>query len=137
MLFLGWLLVFGSIFAFIQAFAVGGWNGFFVNLLVAILFGVPGFLLLTKPMAGAEVLTMVMALAFIALGVFEIIAPLAAHLAGAGWWVLDGAVTLLLGVLVLAQWPLSGLWAIGLYTGITLLVHGFSWIMFALGLHRM
>jgi uncharacterized membrane protein HdeD (DUF308 family) len=73
---------------------------------------------------------MVMALTFIALGLFEIIAPLAAHVAGAGWWVMDGIVTLLLGILVLAQWPVSGLWTIGFYVGITLLMHGFSWIMF-------
>lgn len=137
MYFFGWLLVFASILAFVQAFAVGSWNGFFLNLLVAILFGVPGFLLLTKPVASAEVLTMIMAVSFIGLGLFEIVAPLAAHLQGAGWWILDGIVSAGLGILILAQWPVSGLWAIGLYIGITLVTHGFSWIMFALGLRNL
>ena len=133
----GWLLVIAAAIAIVYAFMVGSWHGFFLNLLVAILFGAFGFLLLTKPLASAEALTMVMAVSFIVLGTFEIIAPLASHLQGAVWWVLDGIVSLGLGIFILVQWPITGLWVIGLYIGITLLLHGFSWIMFALGLHSL
>jgi uncharacterized membrane protein HdeD (DUF308 family) len=134
--FFGWLLVIAGVIAVVNAFIVGSWNGFFVNLLVALFFGTFGFLMLTRPLASAEALTMVMAVCFVVLGIFEITAPLAAQMPGAGWWVLDGIVSLGLGILILAEWPFSGLWAIGLYIGITLIMHGFSWAMFALGLHR-
>jgi uncharacterized membrane protein HdeD (DUF308 family) len=43
----------------------------------------------------------------------------------------------LLGLLVLAQWPASGLWVIGLFLGIDLIFHGFAWIAVALCLRAM
>jgi len=137
MYFFGWLLIFGAIIEMVQAFMVGTWSGFFLNLLLAILFGVIGFLLLTRPMASAEAITMVMAMFFIVRGAYEIIAPLVVHLQGWGWWVLDGIVTLVLGILILAPWPVTGLWVIGLFIGINLIFRGFSWIMFALAMHKM
>ena len=80
---------------------------------------------------------MVMAVLFIVLGVYQIIAPLVVHLQGWGWWVLDGIVTAVFGVLILAQWPVTGLWVIGLFIGIDLILNGFTLTMFALGLHKM
>jgi len=136
MYFFGWLLIFAAAIEIVRAFMVGTWSGFFLNLLVAILFGVIGFLLLTRPVASAEAITMVMAMFFIVLGTYQIIAPLVVHLQGWGWWVLDGIVTLVLGLLVLAQWPATGLWVIGLFIGINLIIHGFSWIMFTLAVHK-
>ncbi len=137
MVFFGWLLIFAAIIEIVLAFMVGTWSGFFIHLLAGILSGVIGFLLLKKPVASAEAITMVMAVLFIVLGVYQIIAPLAVHLQGWGWWVLDGIVTAVCGVLILAQWPVSGLWVIGLFIGIDLILNGFTAIMFALGLHKM
>jgi uncharacterized membrane protein HdeD (DUF308 family) len=137
MVFFGWLLIFAAIIEIVLAFMVGTWSGFFLHLLMGILCGVIGFLLLTKPVASAEAITMVMAVLFIVLGFYQIIAPLVAHLQGAGWWVLDGIVTAVLGVLILAQWPVSGLWVIGLFIGIDLILNGSTLIRFALGLHKM
>jgi uncharacterized membrane protein HdeD (DUF308 family) len=137
MVFFGWLLIFAAIIEIILAFMVGTWSGFFLHLLVGILFGVIGFLLLKKPVASAEAITMVMAVLFIVLGVYQIIAPLVVHLQGSGWWVLDGIVTAVLGILILAQWPVSGLWVIGLFIGIDLILNGFTLSMFALALHKM
>ena len=45
-------------------------------------------------------------------------------LPGWGWQVADGLVTLALGLLVLAEWPGSGLWVIGLFVGIDLIFYG-------------
>jgi uncharacterized membrane protein HdeD (DUF308 family) len=44
---------------------------------------------------------------------------------------------LVLGILVLAQWPVSGLWVIGLFVGIELIFYGGAWIALALGLHSL
>jgi uncharacterized membrane protein HdeD (DUF308 family) len=46
----------------------------------------------------------------------------------------DGIITLVVGLLVLAQWPASGLWVIGLFIGIDLIFYGAAWIALALGL---
>jgi uncharacterized membrane protein HdeD (DUF308 family) len=42
-----------------------------------------------------------------------------------------------LGLLILAPWPVTGLWVIGLFIGINLIFRGFSLIMFALAMHKM
>jgi aquaporin Z len=43
----------------------------------------------------------------------------------------------LVALLVLAQWPVSGLWVIGLFLGIDLLFYGAAWIALALHLRAM
>jgi uncharacterized membrane protein HdeD (DUF308 family) len=137
MYFFGWLLVLASIFEFVSSFMVGHWGGFFLHLLVAIVCGVVGVLMLTKPVISAEALTMVMAMFFLVMGVYQLIVSMWTHLPGWGWQALSGVVTAILGVLVAAGWPVSGLWAIGLFVGIDLFFFGWAWIMLAIGLRKM
>ena len=134
MLFFGWLLVFASGIEIAQAVMVGQWAGFFHHLLSAILFGVTGLLLVTRPMISAEVVTVVIAMFLLIGGLFQLIGSLAIALPGWGWQAADGIITLVLGLLVLAQWPASGLWVIGLLVGIDLILYGGAWIALALRL---
>lgn len=134
MLFFGWLLVTACGIEIIQAILVGHWAGFFYHLLAAILFGVAGFLLVTRPLLGAEVATILMAVFFLVGGLFEVFGSLWIALPGWGWQVADGLITFVLGFLVLAQWPASGLWVIGLFIGIDLIFYGAAWIALAIGL---
>ncbi len=53
------------------------------------------------------------------------------------WQVADGLITLVLGLFVLAEWPVSGLWVIGLFVGIDLIFYGCAWIGLALNLRTM
>jgi uncharacterized membrane protein HdeD (DUF308 family) len=39
--------------------------------------------------------------------------------------------------LLLAEWPVSGLWVIGLFVGIDLIFYGAAWIALATSLHKM
>jgi uncharacterized membrane protein HdeD (DUF308 family) len=137
MYFFGWLLVLASIFEFVSAFMVGNWAGFFLHLLIAILFGIVGVLMLVRPVISAEALTLVMSMFFLIAGLFQLIASLWAHLPGWGWHALSGVVTSILGILVLAGWPVTGLWVIGLFVGINLVFYGWAWIALAIGLHKM
>jgi uncharacterized membrane protein HdeD (DUF308 family) len=137
MLFFGWLLVLASIFEFVSAFMVGNWAGFFLHLLIAILFAITGVLMLTRPVISAEAVTLVMSMFFLIAGLYQLIASLWTHLPGWGWQALSGVVTSILGVLVLAGWPASGLWVIGLFVGIELIFYGWAWIALAIGLHKM
>ncbi|MGO9356891.1 MAG: HdeD family acid-resistance protein [Xanthobacteraceae bacterium] len=134
MLFFGWLLVIACGIESAQAVMVGHWAGFFHHLLAAILFGVAGLLLVTRPVISAEVATVFMAMFFIVGGLFQLIGSFVVTLPGWGWHALDGVITLALGLMVLAQWPVSGLWAIGLFIGIDLIFYGWAWIALALGL---
>jgi uncharacterized membrane protein HdeD (DUF308 family) len=48
------------------------------------------------------------------------------------WVLLDGVVSLLLGVLIWRRWPVSALWVIGLFVGIEMLLNGWSLVMLSL-----
>jgi len=132
----GWMLLFAGVAEFVNAFMVGHWAGFFLHLLASILFAVTGFLFLVRPVISAEVATLLMSMFFLIGGLYEFIASLWFHLPGWGWQAFDGAISLLMGILLLVQWPLSGFWAIGLFIGIDLIFAGSAWVALALNLHK-
>jgi uncharacterized membrane protein HdeD (DUF308 family) len=134
MLFFGWLLVLAGAIEVVQAVLVGHWAGFFQHLLAAILFLVVGLIMVMRPIISAEVLTLFMAVFFMVGGLFQLIGAAWITLPGWGWHVVDGIITIALGVLVFMQWPASGLWVIGLFVGIDLIFYGLAWIAIALGL---
>jgi uncharacterized membrane protein HdeD (DUF308 family) len=137
MVFFGWLLVLAGIFEFVMAFMVGNWAGFFLHLLLAILFGIVGVMMLTRPVVSAETWTLVISVFFLIGGLYQLIASLWTHLPGWGWHALSGVVASVLGVLILVGWPASGLWVIGLFVGIALVFYGWAWIALAIGLRKL
>jgi uncharacterized membrane protein HdeD (DUF308 family) len=134
MAFFGWLLVIACGIEIAQAVMVGHWAGFFYHLLAAILFGVVGVFIVARPVISAEVATVFMALFFLVHGLFLLVGSVVVAAPGWGWRAADGIITVVLGLLVLAQWPASGLWVIGLFVGIDLIFYGGAWIALALGL---
>ena len=94
-------------------------------------------MLVTRPVISAEALTIFMSLFFLIGGLFQLIAPIAVAQPGWGWQAADGIVTIILGALIIAEWPVSRLWVIGLFVGIDLIFYGCAWIAFALGLRAM
>ena len=134
MLFFGWLLVIAAGIEIVQAIMVGKWAGLYQHWLGAILFGVLGALIVWRPLVTAEILTLLMGAFFLVAGLFQLITPFVVSLPEWGWHVLNGIITLVLGILILAQWPVSGLWVIGLFIGIELIFYGVAWIALALDL---
>lgn len=57
MVFFGWTLVFSSLIEFADAFLVGNWAGFSLHLLAAILFGITGVFVISKPVISAGTAT--------------------------------------------------------------------------------
>ena len=137
MVFFGWLLVFSSVIQFVEAFMVGRWEGFFLHLLIAILFGIVGLLMVVRPAITAEALTFLMSVFFLLGGLYQLVAAVWTHLPGWGWHALNGIIAAVMGVLILAQWPVSGLWVIGLFVGIDLIFYGWAWVALALDLRKM
>ena len=137
MMFFGWLLVFAGIAEFVTAFMVGHWAGFFLHLFAAILFGITGVLMLVRPVISAEAVTFLMSVFFLLGGLYQFIASLWTHLPGWGWQAVNGAIASIMGILIMAQWPVSGLWVVGLFVGVDLIVYGSAWIALALDLHKM
>ena len=101
-------------------------------MLWAVLLGIIGLILVTRPALSAEAITLVIAFYLITTGVLGIGYSLVSHIEGEWLYVLDGLVSTVLGCLLLGGWPFSGLWAIGLFIGIDLILKGSSIV--ALGL---
>jgi uncharacterized membrane protein HdeD (DUF308 family) len=81
-----------------------------------------GLVLLANPVIGSAVLTILLTLYFILDGIFEITAGFT--LTGGVWLVFAGTISILLGVMIWAQYPLSGAWAMGTLLGIKLFLVG-------------
>jgi len=134
MLFFGWLLLFAAGIEVVQAIMVGKWAGLFQHWLSAALFGVLGALIIGRPLVTAEILTLLIGAFFLVAGAFQLITPFVISLPEWGWHALNGLITFVLGILILAQWPVSGLWVIGLFLGIELVFYGAAWVAVALRL---
>ncbi|MDJ0837272.1 MAG: HdeD family acid-resistance protein [Acidobacteriota bacterium] len=129
---LGILLISGGILESMFAFGAPS----FGKGVLAFLFGgltvVAGLILVAQPAEGLGVLTFLLAGYFIASGISDIILAfkLKPH-HGWGWALFSGILSALLGILIVAGWPLTGTWAVGVYLGVRLFTRG--WFLIALG----
>ncbi len=137
MLVFGWLLLFSGIIALIHGFRTHTWRGFLLSLLGALFRGFTGYLLIRYPGAGAATLTLVLASFFIVGGLFRAIGAGTLKLPRWGWSVFSGIVSVVLGIMLLAQMPVSSIWFIGFAIGIDLIVDGASLISLATAIHRL
>jgi uncharacterized membrane protein HdeD (DUF308 family) len=131
---LGWLMVFSGVVEAVHGFQVRGWGGMFLHLVAGILGVLIGLLIATHPVAGALAWTLLFASFFTVIGIFRMIAAIRLKFPNWGWAVFDGTITLLLGILLWADWPWSGFWFLGLSIGIALLLRGWSNVMLALAI---
>jgi len=132
----GFLLLAGGIASIVSSFSAARWSGTLLHLMIGVLYAVVGWMIVDRPANSAVELTLIIAFFLIFGGIFRIVFSLSQRFTGWGWVLLNGAVTLLLGLLIYKQWPLSGLWVIGLFVGIELIFNGWAWIMLSLGLRQ-
>jgi uncharacterized membrane protein HdeD (DUF308 family) len=131
-------VVFGVLLLIAAALQMGtavwarGWGGFFLNVLVGLLYSFVGLVLIDRPTLAAVELTLLLAVFMVAAGLYRLVAALSLRFTGWGWALLNGVITLLLGVLIWRHWPGDGLWVIGLLVGIELLFSGWSLVMLGL-----
>jgi uncharacterized membrane protein HdeD (DUF308 family) len=135
-LFLGFMLLAGGITQIISSFWAGKWSGMMMHMLIGVLYAVVGYMIIDKPDVGLVVVTKFIAIFLIIAGVFRIVSALMMRFHDWGWVLLNGAITLLMGIIINRQLPEAALWVIGLFVGIEMLFNGWAWIMLALGLRR-
>jgi uncharacterized membrane protein HdeD (DUF308 family) len=128
----GMLLLLGGLFQVVTAFWGRSWQGFFLHMLAGVVYLIVGVFMIDNPMETAVGLTLLVAAGLLVGGILRIVLSLVERFDGWGWTLLNGAISLLLGVAIWRQWPLSGLWIIGLFVGIEMLFSGLSWVMLGL-----
>jgi uncharacterized membrane protein HdeD (DUF308 family) len=134
MVFFGCLLIVGGVMQLINAVKVRGWGGFFFDILL--LRGTPGVvtggLMVRHPGASALSLTLLLAPFFMVGGLFRVVGSLRLRFPNWSWACLSGVIAFLLGVMLVMEWPASGLGFIGTCIGIMLIFEGWGWAMVAL-----
>jgi len=133
-IYIGWLLLIGGVIGLVGLFSTHEVPAFLWGLITAALAVVVGIVLIWKPVEGAVTITLVLTAFFVVEGVFQIAASLAYRhmMAGsAGWMLLSGVADLLLAAIIIASWPISAVWALGLLVGINLITSGWAIVMAA------
>jgi len=111
------------------AFKAGAFGRGLMLFAVGVLMTIAGVYMMNQPVAGLATLTIILMSYLLATGVLEII--VAAQLKPADGWGLqlfNGIVTLLLGIMLWRQFPLSGAWAIGVLFGIKMIFSGWAFV---------
>ncbi|MBE9137800.1 HdeD family acid-resistance protein [Nodosilinea sp. LEGE 07088] len=135
---MGWIALISGIMMIVQSFRSHPVRGFWLNLIVGILYAIAGLYILFNLGAALLALTLAFGILFVVEGIFTIIMGFTQKAGRSMSWlvVLNGVVTLILGIMVLNRWPVSALWLIGLYVGISLLFSGISLLAAALATRK-
>jgi len=128
-IFVGAMLAVGGIAQCFLAFRAGAFGKGVMIFVVGLLTAVVGLYLASQPVAGLASITLFLAAYFIVTGIFEAVGAFQVRPAsGWGWMVLNAVVTLLLGLMIWRQFPLSEAWAVGILFGIKLMFSGWTLI---------
>jgi uncharacterized membrane protein HdeD (DUF308 family) len=126
-IFIGWILLVAGSFLVAAAFSAHSIGTVLLRLAWAALTVIVGVWLIVEPHNGTLTLTLVLGLYFLFMGVTRItVAFMARGQPNAGLVGLSGVAGLLVGILVLAEFPSSADWAIGLLVGIDLIFAGWT-----------
>jgi uncharacterized membrane protein HdeD (DUF308 family) len=133
----GVMMIVAGVAEVISAFQVKSWGKFLLWALLGVLYIVAGFVTFQNPLLAAALLTLILGASLVASGVMRIILAFSMKRESPWIWVLlSGVITLLLGLLIWAHWPVSSLYILGMFLGIDLIMAGAAWIGLGLGLHR-
>lgn len=134
---IAWLIVLAGVVHLFLAFHAHRAGSLLWKLLVGIAYVFFGVYLIAHPALGVASLTLVLASLFLVEGIFDIVQFFQMRaVAGSGWIVADGMVTLLLGLMIYLQWPSSSGWAIGTLVGVSLIISGITRLMLSLAVGR-
>jgi uncharacterized membrane protein HdeD (DUF308 family) len=128
----GILMLLGAIFQVVTALWGRSWRGFVLHLLAGVLYLIAGLFMIENPLEAAVGLTFLVAACLLVGGILRIGLSVVERFEGWGWVLLNGVVSVILGLGIWPQWPLSGLWVIGLFVGIEMVFSGLSWVMLGL-----
>jgi uncharacterized membrane protein HdeD (DUF308 family) len=127
----GWLLLFFGLVQAVTAWRGKGMGEFLTQLFFGILILFTGAYLLWSPVSGLQALTFVLTAFLLVEGITKLVVAFKYRGSGrTGMVALSGGISLLMGVLLLANLQTAWEWAIGLLVGIDLVFGGWSLLFF-------
>jgi len=134
---IAWLIVLAGVVHLSLAFYAHRAGSVLWKLLVGLAYIFFGIYLIAHPALGVASLTLVLALLFLVEGIFDIALFFQMRAIGGSSWILvDGIITLALGLMIYLRWPSNSNWAIGTLVGVSLIISGMTRLMLSLAVRR-
>jgi len=134
---IAWLIVLAGMVHLSLAFYAHRAGSVLWKLLVGLAYIFFGIYLIAHPALGVASLTLVLALLFLVEGIFDIALFFQMRAIGGSSWILvDGIITLALGLMIYLRWPSSSNWAIGTLVGVSLIISGVTRLMLSLAVRK-
>lgn len=128
----GAMILVGGIVVLVDAFRHQGWKSCVLHILIGLLYVAIGLMTFVNPLLATASLTLLAGAALVATGVLRLVVAFQnRELPAWGWIAFSGALSLLLGGMILAQWPGSSLWVLGTFLAIELIFQGWATIALA------
>ncbi len=137
----GGMLMAGGILSLVHFFKVREkkWHGRMTDLLLTLLYIGLGVVIFINPVAASAALTLLLGALFMCMGILRI--RYGFRCRKQGWkWLLPVTVGLLdcvFALVIALSWPVSGLWVIGLFVSIELIMNGWILIWTALAVRKL
>jgi uncharacterized membrane protein HdeD (DUF308 family) len=122
-----WLIIIAGMVHIALAFHAHGAGSVIWKLLVGVAYLAFGGYMILHPVLSVVSLTLVLASLFVIEGVLNLVLYAKMRpLHGSNWVLIDGIITLLLGLMIYMQWPSSSIWAIGILVGVSMMISGIT-----------
>jgi uncharacterized membrane protein HdeD (DUF308 family) len=135
---IGIMMIMAGVTEIVTAFNVKDWGKFALWMLLGLLYVAAGVIAFLNPFAAATILTLMLGVALMIGGIVR--GFLAWHVREAGkpwgWVAFSAVITILLGLMIVLQWPYSSFYVLGVFLGIDLIFIGSSWLMIGLALKK-
>ncbi|MDK1488864.1 HdeD family acid-resistance protein [Sinorhizobium sp. 7-81] len=129
--YIGAIMLVGGLLNLAHAFQVRGWESIVYWVLSGACYAAAGLFAFINPVLASSVLTFLMAVALIVAGCSRLWVGFKLRpLAGWGWIVIGGLVTLVAGLVIAGGWPVNSLWILGLFLAVDLVMQGLALIAF-------
>ena len=136
----GLMMLIASFAEIAAAFGVKDWGHFLFWLLAGVLYALAGFICLINPFEAATLLTLMLGISMAIIGLVRIFVAtkmIHEHDTPWGWVAFSGVLSFLVGLMIVAGWPSTSFFVLGLFLGMDLIFIGTMWIAMGVALKNL
>ena len=133
----GFMMLMAAAAELVAAFNAKDWSHRLIWLLLGLLYAAAGLICLQNPFEAATFLTLLLGVSLIVAGLVRVF--LATRMGQGtpwGWVAFSGVISFLLGLMIVAKWPASSFYVLGIFLGIDLIFMGSTWLAVGLALRK-
>ncbi len=135
---LGVLFEIAGIAQLIDVVKSRGWQASLWHALIALFYIILGSFIIFDPILASSIITLLIAWTLVIIGLSRLMMAMSLRTHTTGWLflLLSSIASIILGVLIIAEWPISGLWVVGLFISIELLINGWAYVFFSIVIRK-